>query len=75
MHRRRHCLKALAPFYRDLTVRNINRRHGKQWLTECGARIALRNFAHELDTRRAVSSYAMSIGLILNDPSKDVRRR
>lgn len=73
--RRRRCIKALAPFFRNLTVRNITRRHCEQWLTERGAGIAPQTFAHELDTMRAVFSYAMRIGLILSDPSKDIRRR
>jgi len=73
--RRRRCIKALAPFFRNLTVRNITRRHCEQWLTERGAGIAPQTFAHELDTMRAVFNYAMSIGLILSDPSKDIKRR
>ncbi len=73
--RRRRCIKALAPFFRNLTVRNITRRHCERWLTERGGQIAAQTFAHELDTMRAVFNYAMNLGLILTSPAKDIRRR
>ncbi|MCB1126042.1 MAG: hypothetical protein KDM81_06080, partial [Verrucomicrobiae bacterium] len=37
--RRQRCIKALAPFFRNLTIRNITRRHCEQWLTERGGDI------------------------------------
>lgn len=73
--RRRRCIKALAPFFRNLTVRNITRRHCEQWLSERGGEIAPQTFAHELDTMRAVFNYAIDLGLVLANPSKDIKRR
>lgn len=73
--RRRRCIKAVAPFFRDLTVRNITRNHCGQWLSERGGQIAAQTFAHELDTMRAVFNYAVDLGLILSNPSKDIKRR
>ncbi len=73
--RRRRCIKALAPYFRSLTVRNITRRHCESWLTERGGNIAPQTFAHELDTMRAVFNYAINLGLILASPCKDIKRR
>ncbi len=73
--RRRRCIKAVAPFFRDLTVRHITRHHCGQWLSERGGQIAVQTFAHELDTMRAVFNYAVDLGLILSNPSKDIKRR
>ncbi|MGH7951053.1 MAG: tyrosine-type recombinase/integrase [Limisphaerales bacterium] len=71
---RQTCLKAVAPFFLGLSIRNITPRHCEAWLKEHGAARAPQTVAHELRIMRAVFKYAIEQGLILHDPSKGIKR-
>lgn len=73
--RRKTCLKALSPFFRDLSIRNIKARHCEEWVSKRGSKIAGQTFAHELDTMRGVFNFAVSQGVILNNPARDIKRK
>lgn len=73
--RRKTCLKALTPFFTGLTLRNITATHCERWKTERGDSIAPQTFAHELDTMKAVFSYARDQGLILRNPAQSIKRK
>jgi len=73
--RRQTCLKAVSPFFRGLTLRNVTARHCEDWVTKRGDKIAAQTFAHELDTMRAVFDFAVSQGLILSNPARDIKRK
>jgi integrase len=73
--RRESCLKNLSPFFRGVSVRNIQPQHCERWLTERGGTIAAQTHAHELNTMRAVLEYATRLGLMLVNPAKEIKRR
>jgi len=73
--RREQYLRALAPSFAGLTLRNIKTAHCEAWVTRRGNTIAPQTFAHELETMRAVFDYAREQGLILRDPSKGIKRK
>ncbi|MDD3181010.1 MAG: tyrosine-type recombinase/integrase [Opitutaceae bacterium] len=73
--RRRTCLKNLSPFFAGVAIRNIQPHHCERWLTERGARIAPQTMVHELNALRNVLDYAVSLGLMLSNPAKGIKRR
>ena len=73
--RRETCIKNLTPFFAGVSIRNLQREHCERWLTERGSKVAPQTMAHELNTMRAVLDYAVSLGLMLSNPSKDIKRR
>lgn len=73
--RAQRCVKALAPFFAGLSVRNIARRHCDEWVSKRGYTIAPQTFAHELDTMRGVLGYAVEIGLRVDNPAGHVLRK
>jgi integrase len=73
--RRQMSFKALSPFFRGMTVRNITAHHCEAWVTTRGDKIAPATFAHELGVMRAVFKFAVSQGLILHDPAKHIKRK
>jgi integrase len=79
VQRRERCLKALSPFFRGFTIRNLTARHCEAWVTnrvtKGGEPIAPQTFAHELDAMRAVFEFAISQGLILANPARDIKRK
>jgi integrase len=71
---RQTCLKAVAPFFRGLSIRNLTPRHCEAWVTQRGITIASQTFVHELQTMRAVFRYAYQQGLILRNPAEGIKR-
>ncbi len=73
--RRETCLKNLSPFFRGVAIRNIQPQHCERWLAGRGSEIAPQTFAHELNAMRAVFDYAVRLGLMLNNPAKEIQRK
>jgi integrase len=73
--RRQTCIKNLSPFFRGVTIRNVQPQHCERWLTERGKGIAPQTFAHELNALRSIFDYAVRLGLTLSNPAKDIKRR
>ena len=77
--RRQTCLNAVTPFFSGLPIRNVKPSHCEAWLTgrvtKRGEKISASSFAHELDTMRAVFTYAMEQGWILRNPASGIKRR
>jgi integrase len=73
--RRQTCINNLSPFFKGLSVRNVQPHHCERWLTERGAKIAAQTLVHELDTMRLIFDYAVRLGLMLTNPAKDIKRR
>ena len=73
--RAQRCIKALAPFFAGLSVRNIARRQCDEWVSKRGCTIAPQTFAHELDTMRGVLGYAVEIGLRVDNPAAHIQRK
>ncbi len=73
--RRETCIKNLTPFFSGASIRNIQREHCEKWLTTRGNTIAAQTMAHELNTMRGVLDYAVSLGLMLSNPARDIKRK
>ncbi|HRE05082.1 MAG TPA: tyrosine-type recombinase/integrase [Opitutaceae bacterium] len=73
--RRRTCLKNLAPFFKGVTIRNIQPQHCEAWVTTRVSKIAAQTMAHELNAMRAVFDYAFELGIVLSNPAKGIKRR
>ena len=73
--RRRTCLKNLSPYFRGLSIRNIQPQHCERWVTGRAAQIAPQTMAHELNAMRAVFDYAIDAGLMLSNPAKKIKRK
>ncbi|MGH7952913.1 MAG: tyrosine-type recombinase/integrase [Limisphaerales bacterium] len=71
--RRETYLKAIAPHFLGLQIRNIRPSHCEAWLAERKTK-ASATLAKELDTMRGVFQYADEQGWILRDPSKSIKR-
>jgi integrase len=69
------CVKAVAPFFAGLGVRNVTRRQCDEWVKQRGSRIAPQTFAHELDTMRGVFAHAVEIGLRVDNPAAHIERK
>jgi site-specific recombinase XerD len=72
--RREASVKAIAPFFQGLQIRNIRPSHCEDWLTKRGQTLAPATFVKELETMRGVFRYAVEQGLILRDPSASIKR-
>jgi integrase/recombinase XerC len=72
--RRAASVKAIAPFFLGLQIRNIHSSHCERWSIERGQSLAPATFVKELETMRGVFRYAMQNGLILHDPSAGIKR-
>ena len=75
VERRRCSLKGLAPYFRDIALRNVTKAHCERWLTERGPRLSAQSFAHELGAMKAIFDHAVEAGLILGNPASHIRRR
>lgn len=73
--RRQTCINNLSPFFKGLSIRNVQPVHCERWLTERGSKIAAQTLVHELDTMRLIFDYAVRLGLMLSNPAKDIKRR
>lgn len=72
--RRAASVKAIAPAFLGLQIRNITPRHCEEWLRQTKDDIAPRTLAKELETIRGAFRYAVNHGLILRDPSANIKR-
>ena len=68
-------VKAVAPFFAGVSVRNATRRHCDEWLKKRGPDLAPQTFAHELDVMRNVFKHAMDIGLRVDNPAAHIKRK
>jgi integrase len=68
-------VKAVAPFFAGVSVRNATRRHCDDWLKRRGPALAPQTFAHELDVLRNVFKHAMDIGLRVDNPAAHIKRK
>jgi integrase len=73
--RRKTCITNVARFFDSVSIRNIQPHHCERWLIERGAKMAPQTMAHELNAMRNVFDYAVQLGLMLSNPSKDIKRR
>ena len=73
--RREQCFKQIYPFFKGLTIRNIQRQHCERWLKERSPQLAAMSLNRELELMRSVFNYAVKLGLILNNPAADLQRR
>jgi integrase len=73
--RREMYIKGLAPYLRNLPIRNIAAADCDRWVKERGANLASETFVHELDVMRTVFDFALERGLILSNPAKHIKRR
>jgi integrase len=73
--RRKMYVKGLAPYFRNLPVRNVTAQDCDRWVKERGAALASETFVHELDVMKAVFEFALERGLILSNPAKHIKRR
>ncbi len=72
--RRSESAKAIAPAFARLQIRNITDRHCEAWSVTRAADVAAATFCKELDTMRGAFRYAVARGLILHDPSRNIKR-
>ncbi len=73
--RRKTCLKNLIPFFKGVTIRNVEQKHCERWLTERTPKIAAQTMAHELNVMRSIFDYAVGLGLLLQNPAKGIKRK
>lgn len=73
--RRRTCIQNLKPFFRHITIRNITPAYCDRWLLERGPLIAASTFAHELGTMKLIFDFAVTRGLLLENPARHIARR
>jgi len=73
--RREKCVKGIAPFFRGMTIRNVQPQHCERWVKERGTGLAPQSFAHELNTMRGIFDYSVRLGLMLSNPAKDIKRK
>ena len=73
--RRQTCINNLSPFFKGISIRNVQAHHCERWLTVRGSKIAAQTLVHELDTMRLIFEYAIRLGLMLSNPAKDIKRR
>jgi integrase len=73
--RRADAAKAIAPAFSGLQIRNITAGHCEEWAKRRAADSAAATFVKELDTMRGAFRYAVAHGLILRDPSANVKRQ
>jgi integrase len=73
--RRESAVKNLAPFFAGVTIRNIGPEHCERWVIERASKIAPQTMANELNVLRPIFAYAVKLGLMLNNPAKDIQRR
>lgn len=67
-------IKNLSPFFVGKSIRNVTPSDCEKWAVKRGAELAAQTFVHELETMRAVFSYAQRHGLLLSNPAADIKR-
>jgi integrase len=73
--RREMYIKGLAPYFKNLPVRNITEQNCDRWVKERGVILASETFVHELDVLNSVFDFALHRGLILSNPARHIKRR
>jgi integrase len=73
--RRKMYIKGLAPYFRNLPIRNVAEQDCDRWVKERGVALASETFVHELDVLKTVFEFALERGLILSNPAKHIKRR
>ena len=73
--RRKSCIANLTPYFAGMAMRSIQPHHCERWLIERGSKVAAQTMIHELNAMRNVFDYAVSLGLILNNPATGIQRR
>ena len=73
--RREVCISGLTPFFDGVAIRNIAHTHCQKRVEKRDASLSSSSFVQELDTLRLILDYAVSRGLILSNPSKEIKRR
>jgi integrase len=73
--RREIYIKGLAPYFKNLPVRNITEQNCDFWVKDRGMILASATFVHELDVMKTVFEFALERGLILSNPAKHIKRR
>lgn len=73
--RREKCVKGVAPFFQGMLIRNVQPQHCERWVKERGPDLAPQSFAHELNTMRGIFDYAVRLGIMLNNPARDIKRK
>lgn len=72
--RRAVSVKAITPALSGLQIRNIAPRHCEAWAIARAAAVSASTFVKELETMRGAFRYAVAQGLILRDPSANIKR-
>lgn len=72
--RRAAAVKAIAPAFSGLQIGHITARHCEEWAKARAAAASAATFCKELDTMRGAFGYAVAHGLILHDPSRNIKR-
>ena len=72
--RRADSVKAIAPAFLGLQIRNITARHCETWAIARAPEVASATFTKELETMRGAFRYAVVHGLIIRDPSANIKR-
>ena len=72
--RRAASVKAIAPAFFGLQIRNITAKHCEAWAIARAKEVAAATFTKELDTMRGAFRYAVAQGLILRDPAAHIKR-
>jgi integrase len=75
IERRLLSIKTVAPFFKAGSIRAISPADCERWLIERGSTIAPSTFANELDTLNGTFKYAISRGLLLTSPARNIKRR
>ncbi len=68
------CVKAIAPAFFGLQIRHITASHCEAWAIARAKDVAAATFVKELETMRGAFRYASQQGLILRDPSANIKR-
>jgi integrase len=71
--RREACVKAIAPAFLGLQIRNITAQHCESWAVTRGRECASATFKKELEAMRGAFRFATAHGLIIRDPSKSLK--
>lgn len=75
-HRRREsAINSLKPFFKGKTIRSIGKLDIEHWATQRSGQRAARTFNIERETLRQVFDYAIRHGLLLENPTADLKRR
>jgi integrase len=71
--RREACVKAIAPFFFGLQIRSVTAQHCESWAVTRSKGCAAATFKKELETMRGAFRYATAHGLVIRDPSKNIK--